>query len=121
MPFPALTAAAVAAQLAGYPAAAVVSEYVGTGSPAYLASALAGCVCAAAARGGARALGGEVGPARLGAVAAVQALLAVALAFRMVPGGVDPLAGGGATVAMYAAAAAAALVWCAPGRLSGSR
>jgi hypothetical protein len=101
--------AAVAAQLVAFPAGAVVSEYVGTGAAGYVTAALAGVACAAAARA-AGASGRWVG-----VVAAAYALLAVALGYRLVPGGADPLPRTGSAAGSYAVAALGALLWAALG------
>jgi hypothetical protein len=101
---------AVAAQLVTFPAAAIASEYVGTGAAGYITAGLAGLACAAAARAaGARR-------AWLAVVALAYAALAVALAYRLVPGGVDPVPTSGQAAATYLAAAAGALVWAAGDR-----
>jgi hypothetical protein len=106
----ALVRAAAAAKLVAFPAGAVASEYVGTGTAGYVTSALAGVACAAAAR----SAGGRGW--RLAAMAAGYAVLAVALGYRLVPGGADPLPTSPAAAGGYLAAAAGALAWAAPGR-----
>ena len=117
---PAVVGAAVAAHLVVFPAGAVLSEYLGTGTQGYVAAALAGVACgvAAAAAGAwlaARSPDGRRAGAGPGLVAGAAAVLAVALAYRLLPGGGDPLPSSGAAWLTYLLALAggvvAAIAW----------
>jgi hypothetical protein len=105
-----LIAAALVALLIAQIGGRIISQYVGSSGFAEITPFLVGLSCAAAAAAVARTGGRGRDDLFVRAVAALAAVLATALAFRLVPGGQSPFTPAGTVLPPYAAAVAGAIV-----------